>query len=150
MIVDDIQNDAQADPVGLVNETPNVIGSAVQPRGSEKIDPIVAPTETPRKIGDRHDFQHRNAGSGELGQLFTCRCPSPFRSKRTNVHFIDDLTFPMNAAPSLIGPRKLARIDNLRTAMRAVGLKSRSGVGNKHFPVIKPVSVQHPGPCPLR
>src|SRR5204862_6075072 len=59
VIIDDIQNDAQADPVGLVNETPDVVGNAVKPRGSEKIDAVVPPTEPPWKIGDRHDFQHR-------------------------------------------------------------------------------------------
>ena len=62
-----------------VDEAAEVVGRAVEVRRREQIDAVVAPAETPLELGDRHHFDHRDAGARELA---AARGPPPPTSRR--------------------------------------------------------------------
>ena len=69
MVVDDVENDAEAERMGPIDKTAEVVGSAIEPGRREEIDAVVTPTEAARKVGDRHDLEH---GNPQLGQAGNC------------------------------------------------------------------------------
>src|SRR6478609_7639154 len=62
------------------------------------------------------------------------------------MHFVNDLTCELSAAPISVRPAKLARIDDLRRTMRTVGLKTRRRIRIGIF-TIQPVSVEDVRSC---
>src|SRR5262245_26601163 len=68
--------------------------------------------------------------------------PRAFAGERPDVHFINDLTERIHAAPAVVGPLEPFRIDNLRRAMRAFGLIARSRVGVEPIPFIQTKTVK--------
>src|SRR5437016_14197302 len=65
VVVDDVENDGQAKPMGTVDEAAEIIRAAIEPGRREKVDAVIAPAETARKLRHRHDF---NAGDPKLGE----------------------------------------------------------------------------------
>src|SRR4026209_1609630 len=49
MVVDDVEDHAQTEPVGAVDEAAKVVRLAVEPRGREQVYAIVAPAEAAGK-----------------------------------------------------------------------------------------------------
>ena len=80
MVVDDIENHAQAMLMRRIDEAAKIVGRAVEPRRREQIDAVVAPAEAALKLRDRHDFQHRHARLGEPRQLLRWRRPKFLRA----------------------------------------------------------------------
>ena len=66
MVVDDIQNHAEAELVGSIDKAAEVVRRSVEPRRSIQIDPVVTPAEGAREIGDRHDLQAGDPNTREL------------------------------------------------------------------------------------
>src|SRR5262245_61255179 len=58
VIVDDVENDAEADRMGAIDEASEIIGSAVEARRREQINAVVTPAEFPGEVGHRHDLDH--------------------------------------------------------------------------------------------
>ena len=56
MVVDDVENHAQAMPMRGIDEAAEIVGRAVEPRRRKQIDAVVSPAEAALKLGDRHDF----------------------------------------------------------------------------------------------
>src|SRR5579862_8341438 len=56
MVVNHVEDDTQAECVGTLDEAAEVIRPAVQARGSKQINPIIAPAEAARELGNRHHF----------------------------------------------------------------------------------------------
>ncbi len=66
VVVDDIQDHAEAERMRAIDKTAKIVGSAVEMRGREQLDAVVAPTEAAREFGHGHHFQNGYAGLGEL------------------------------------------------------------------------------------
>ena len=58
MVVNDVENHAQAMLMRRIDEAAKIVGRAIQPRRREQIDAVVTPAEAALKLGDRHDFEH--------------------------------------------------------------------------------------------
>jgi hypothetical protein len=105
MVVDDVKDDGEAVMVGLVHETAEVIGLAVEARGCKEIDAVVSPAEAAGELRDRHQL---DAGDAELGQLLQLarRCrPRSLAREGADMHLIDDLpchprTRPLGVRPA--------------------------------------------------
>jgi hypothetical protein len=61
VIVDDVEKDRQAAGVGFVYEPLQIVRRAVDGVGREVKHAVVAPVARPGKIGDRHQFNGRDA-----------------------------------------------------------------------------------------
>src|SRR5258708_40117913 len=62
------------------------------------------------------------------------------------MHLVDDELLASAASPRGIGPAKRAGIDDLRGAVRALGLKARGGIGQRIVAAVGPETVAHAGP----
>ncbi len=146
VVVDHVEDHAQADGVGAVDEAAKVVGRAIEPRGREQVDAVVAPAEAAGKVGHRHHLEDRDAQRGQLGQLPLGRRPGPFRRERADVHLVDHLAVAGHAAPGRVGPAEGGRVDDLRRPVRAVRLETRSRIGIGPLVAVETKLVEHAGP----
>ena len=65
MIVDDVEDDADPERVGAIDEAAQIVGLAVKPRRREQRHAVVTPAEAAGEIRDRH---HLDDGDAELGE----------------------------------------------------------------------------------
>ena len=61
VVIDHVEDDGEADTVGLVDEAAQIIRLAVETRRREHADAVVAPTEASGEVGDRHHLDARDA-----------------------------------------------------------------------------------------
>src|SRR5437762_153918 len=108
----------------------------------EKIDPVITPAEISWKIGDRHHLYDGDSDARQLLQLLSRSLPRSFLRKSADVHFVNDMTFQVHAAPFGIRPCKLRWIDNARRSVRSVWLKSRGGIGMKMLGLVYAKTVE--------
>ena len=128
--------------MGSVHKASQAFRVPIQMGGSEKIHPVVAPSELPRELGDRHHLQHRHADTRQLRQLATGGIPRSLLCEGSNVQLVNDLALDLDASPSAVAPRKGIRIYYLGRSMGTVGLESRGWVGVKVTRSIQPEPVE--------
>src|SRR5580765_2370459 len=107
-----------------IDKLAQIVRRSVNMIWREKIDPVIAPAEISRKIGDRHHFDNGDADLGQLRELFGRRAPGAFPRERTDVHLVDDLAFHFNPGPLRIRPLELHWIDNAGRTVWAIRLKA--------------------------
>ena len=129
MVVHHIEDHAEAEFVGAIDQKAEVIRRSVKPGGGEKIHPIVTPAEAPGKIGHGHDFEQGHAKFAQRRQLVRRGAKGAARGKSADVHLVDHLTFAAYAFPVFVGPGKGGRIDHLGGAVRTFRLPARSRIG---------------------
>src|SRR5262245_9133235 len=142
VVVYDVEDHAEADRMGAVDEASEVVGRAVEARRREQIHAVVAPAEFSWEIGHRHDLYHGYSQMSEFVEFTRSRGPRAFTGERPDVHFINDLTVRIHPTPVVIGPFEPLRIYDLRRAMRAFGLITRSRVGVELIPLIQTKAVK--------
>ena len=125
VVVDDVEDDADAERVGAIDEPLQIVGPAVQARGRKQIDAVIAPPEAALELRDRHQLDDRDSRMRELGQLGFGRRKRALARERADMQLVDHLAFERHAAPRIVGPFECPRIDDLRCAVRAVGLEAR-------------------------
>ena len=69
MIVDHVQDHAQAERMRSIHEAAKVVGRSIDMRGREPLHAVVTPAEAAGKFGHRHHFQNGDAGFGQMRQL---------------------------------------------------------------------------------
>src|SRR5262245_30544698 len=114
--------------MGAIDEAPEVVGRAVEARRREQIHAVVSPAEFSGEVGHRHDLDHGYSQPREFVEFERGRRPRAFARERPDVHFINDLAARIHAGPVVIGPSEAFRIDDLRRAVRALGLIARGRV----------------------
>ena len=75
MIVDHVQDHAQAERMRAIDEAAKVVGRSIDMRGREPLDAVITPAESARKFGHRHHFQNGDAGFGQMRQLGLSAAP---------------------------------------------------------------------------
>ena len=91
MVVDHVEDDAQAQGVGAVHEAAEVVGRAVEVRGGEEVHAVVAPAEPAGELGHGHDLQGGDAEVRQGRQLAGRRLPGPLRGEGADVHLVEHL-----------------------------------------------------------
>src|SRR4051812_1898540 len=135
VVVDDIENDREADRVRRVDELLQPFRSAVAVLHRVQLDPVVAPVARAGKLRDGHDLDR---GDSELvpqtAQIGNRRREGAFGRERADVQLVDDELAHPETAPPVITPRECLRIDDARRTMDAVRLEPAHRIG--HEPVI--------------
>jgi hypothetical protein len=131
VVVDDVQDHAQSEPVCAIHEGPQIVGRAVEPTRREEIDAVVAPPESAGKLGHRHHLDERDAGPRQLRKLVDRRRPRPRRRERTDMQLVDDLSGQTHPGPALVAPGECRRVDDLRRAVRTFRLRPRCRVRDR-------------------
>src|SRR5262245_16154992 len=104
MIVNNVKNDAQAEPMRKIDKGAKIVGAAVESGRSEKIDAVIAPSETAVEIVNRHDFQDGYSQTLQFRQVLTCRRPGAFGRERADMHFVNHLSFYLQSPPVEVMP----------------------------------------------
>ena len=98
-----------------------IVRLSIQMGRREEIDAVIAPAERAGKFRHRHHLDHGDSNFGKFGKLFRRRLPRPFRRKRADMQFVNDLPGQLQSAPRLVGPFEL-RTDRQHTTAHAVHL----------------------------
>src|SRR5260370_41108651 len=133
--------------MSVIEETAQVLWSAIQMGGCKEIDTVITPAEVPGKIGDWHHLNNGDANAGQLRQLFRGGAPGPFLGECAHVHLINDLALQLLAGPFRIRPAKRCGIDYAGRTMRSIGLEARRWLAMNIFGVLhtKPITVVSAG-----
>ena len=91
VVVDDVQDDAEAEGVGAIDQPPQIVGRAVDVRGRPEIDAVVAPAEASGELGDRHQLDDGDAQLAQRRQLARRGGEGSLRGERADVKLVDDL-----------------------------------------------------------
>ncbi len=129
VVVNHVENHADLEPMSLVDEPAEIVRRAIQPRGSEQIDAVIAPAEAAVEFGDRHDLDERDAQFSEAWQFGDGRCKRPLGRECADVQLINDLPLARRARPIPVVPLVAGWIDDHRHPVRPVRLESRRGIG---------------------
>ena len=90
VVVDDIQDHPDAQLVGPVHETAEIVGLAIEPGGSEQVHTVVPPPEFPGEVGDRHDLEKGHSDLRERRETGNGGGPGSIGRERPDVELIDD------------------------------------------------------------
>ena len=147
MVVDDVEDDGDAERVGAIDEAAEIVGPAVEPGRREQVDAIISPAEPAREIRHGHHFDAGDAELGERRQLARSRLPASLRGEGADMHLVDDQLArarrPRHAA-SLQAKRP--GIDDFRRPVRPLRLKARGRVGQRRLVPIEAEPIAHAGP----
>src|SRR5271163_749417 len=145
MIVDDIEDDRDAESVGAVDEMAEINRLAVKPAWREEIDAVVSPTEPTGELRHGHNFEAGDAELGESRQLARSGFPTSFWGEGADMHLVDDELFAWDPAPCVVGPRESFGIYDFRRSVRSSRLKSRRWIGQCRFTPIETETISHAG-----
>ncbi len=141
MVVDDIENDAEPQGVGSIDEASKGVRLSIAMIGRKQADPVIAPVEATGKIGHRHDFEAGDAEPGKVRQFSRGGFESALLRERADVQFIEDLARERQPTPLPVMPFERIRVDHHRGPMRAARLKARTRIGIGAA-IVEPVSIQ--------
>jgi hypothetical protein len=144
VVVDDVEQHAEPDRVGAIDEAAEVVGLPVEPARGEEIHAVVAPAEAAGEIGDRHEDHGRDPHVLQVVEAFRRRRPRAFRGEGAHVDFIEHLAARRNPFPGLVGPGERARVDDLRRSVGAPGLEAGRRIGERAL-AVEEVPVVRPG-----
>ena len=146
MIVDDVENDAEPEPVRRIDEGAQIVRRPVKPRRREQRDPVIAPAEPARKFRDRHHFDDADADLLQERQLVDRGRPRAFAREGADMHLIDDLAFASDALPGGVRPAIGGGIDDGARLVRPLGLRARGGIGQDALAAIDAIAVARARP----
>nr|CAD6437874.1 hypothetical protein REQ54_04321 [Rhizobium sp. Q54] len=56
MVINDVEDNTDAEAVGFINEGANIVWTSIKVRGGVEEGPVVSPAESSFELIDRHDF----------------------------------------------------------------------------------------------
>ena len=145
VVVDDVQDHRQPQPVGLGHEPAEVVGPAVAVVGGEQVHAVVAPAEVAGELGHRHHLQHGHPQLAQVGQPAGRALPGALGAEAADVQLVDDLPGQAHALPVAVVPGERRGIDHLRGAVGALGLEARVGIGQRLVVVVHQEAVAGAG-----
>ena len=158
VVVDDVEDDGQPEPVRGVDEAGEPVGAAVGVLHGEGEHAVVAPVASARELGHRH---HLDRGDTEVAQprQVTDRCvEGALGGERADVHLVEDGVGQLHARPVVVVPAEQRVVDHRRRPVHTVGLPPRRrvsefvAVDHESVPVAVPevVDLRRPVPAVAR
>src|ERR1700691_3196919 len=104
VIVNDVENDAEAVPVRRIDEALHRVGSAVRMMRCEQIDAVVAPSARTRKLAHRHHLDMSHAEITQVAKPLDGGVKRPRVRERANVAFVNDRRRQRSLPPLSMAP----------------------------------------------
>ena len=143
MVVDDVENDGDAERMRSIDKAAEIIWPTIKPCRGKEVYPVITPAEPAGELRDRHDFNTRDAKTGERCELAGCRLPCALPREGADMQFIDDELLTWQAAPSDIRPTKGVRVNDLGRAVWSFGLIAGGGVRQDDLAAIETEAIAH-------
>ena len=99
MIVDHVEQNRDAAPVGRLDKRLEIFGPAIDRVGSVGVDPVIAPAPPAAEVGDRHDLDRCHAELDEMIELAGGGREDAFRREGADVQFIEHNVVPGPTRP---------------------------------------------------
>ena len=140
MVVHDVEHHHQPEPVRGVDQRLQLVRRAVRGIRRVRQHAVIAPVVPPRKIGDRHEFDRRDA---ELLERLEPGRDAGEAAHRARVQLVDHRLVPGSAVPFAVPPLIGARVEHDARIVDVAGLQARGGVGHREIG-LHPVAVACP------
>ena len=143
VVVDDVEHDRDAVPVGGVDEAPQAVGAAVGVLHRVGEHAVVAPVAPARELRDRQQLDRGDPVPCELGQARDDRVEGALGREGADVQLVDDQAGPVRWGEAVVGPREGRRVVDGGRPVHALGLVAGRRVGPVDGPVgaVQPVAV---------
>ncbi|MCW0423767.1 hypothetical protein NB713_001710 [Xanthomonas sacchari] len=132
VVVDHIQEHAQAQAVGLVDQCLEFVGMAVGRGRRVRQHAVVAPVVAAGELGQRHQFDRGDAERGQGRQL---RAQSGVAAAGAHVQFVEHRLGPGPAAPVAVAPGVTVGGQHRAGAVHAVRLPARGRIRHRRAAV---------------
>src|SRR5208283_3523728 len=129
MVVDDVEEDGQSQPVRFINQVPEVIRPPVASCRGEQAYAVVAPVPAAGEVGHGHELDRGHAQPCKLRKPAGHPLEGSLGRERADVQLVDDQALARGPLPAPIGPGKPGWIHDLGWSVDSLGLESRSWIG---------------------
>jgi len=129
VVVDDVQEDAEAVGVGGVDQPAQAAGTAVGRLRRVEMGAVVPPVARAGELGDRHDLDRGDAEVHQVRQVRDHGLEGPGRGESPDVELVEDQVGQGVAAETLVGPREPAGVDDDRRPVDPLRLKPGDRIG---------------------
>src|SRR5262245_1578481 len=113
MVVDDVEQHAEAKTVRAVHEATEIVRPAVEVSGCEEIDAVITPPEPSSKLSHGHHLDRRDPDIDQRRQMIHGRPPRSLLCERANVKLVKHLPSEVNTLPRVVSPLEGSWIDDL-------------------------------------
>ncbi len=140
MVVDHVEQHAEAPAVARVHEPLQPVRAAVGLVHRPQVDAVITPAPATREAGHRHQLDHVHAQLAEVVETADGGVERALRGERADVHLVDHRTAQRPAPPALVGPAERGVIVAAAQPVAAVRLPRRAWVGQQR-PAVQPEPV---------
>jgi hypothetical protein len=128
VVVNHVQNYADAQCVRCVDERTQVVGRAIETGGREQADPVISPAESARKIIHWHHLDQGDPDLAQERELLSRSLPGTLGGEGSNMHLVDGLSFNSDTRPTGVGPGVAVQFSHLGRTMRPLRLAARGWI----------------------
>ncbi len=129
VVVDDVEEHAEATVVRGVDEPAQPVGPAVGVLHRVGQHPVVAPVPPAGELPHRHQLERGDAEVAEVVEPVDDRVEGAGGRERADVQLVDHLLVQRPEAPAVVAPREAARVVDRRRTVEPLGLVPGRGVG---------------------
>lgn len=130
VVVNHVEDDRDATSVGCGDEVAQRFRAAQCVLRREEMDAVVTPVPATPALGERHEFDGGDAEVHEFIESCDGGGVTAFVGEGAEVELVDDEVRFGQALPGGVTAGEISWIDQLRLAVRSVGLESTAGVGS--------------------
>ena len=143
MVVDDVQHHREPFAMTSVDQPLQPQRSAIYGMRRVKVGAVVPPVARAGKRRHRHELDRRDAQVAQVGKPANNTVESSLGREGSGVQLINYEIFQRAAFPIAVGPRESVGVNDLRSVMNSVRLKTRNrigtpAVGSKLIVVVRP------------
>src|SRR5204863_9277242 len=99
MVVDDIEDDGDAERVRGIDKPAEIVGLPIEPGRREKIDAVIAPAKAAGEFSHRHDLNAGDAKHGKSEQLAPRGLPGALWGEGADMQLINNELLARQPAP---------------------------------------------------
>ena len=144
VVVDDIEQDREAEAVGLIDQSSQIVGPAVSPRGSKQVHAVVAPVPPPGKVRQRHQLDRRHTELAQVLQAVRRARECALLGKGADMELVENAFLGSDPFPALVRPGEGAGVHDLGGAVNSLGLEPAGRVGKRSL-AVDAIAVTVPG-----
>jgi hypothetical protein len=119
VVVDDVEHDGEAEPVGGVDEAGEAIGAAVGMLHGVGEHAVVAPVASAGELGDRHHLDRGDAEFAQSGKVTDRGVEGALGGERADVHLVEHGVGELDTGPGVVVPSEHRLVDHRRRPVDA-------------------------------